>query len=97
MVAEGHLLARADIANADDFAAPGLQGRVPRSQAHLRVLYQEVELLLTIADIILIKAIVEIIACVLGANVEWSIHVALAVLLAGLSGFLLLFLLLCSL
>ena len=54
-------------------------------------------MLLTIADIILIKAIVEIIACVLGANVEWSIHVALAVLLAGLSGFLLLFLLLCSL
>jgi hypothetical protein len=68
-----------------------------RSYTYLRILDQKIKLLLAIADIILIKAIVEIIACILCANIEWSIHISLTILLACLSRFLFLFLLLTSL
>ena len=74
MIAEGHLLARANIANTDDLAAPSLQRRMALSKAPLCILHQKIELFLAIADIILIKAIIEIIACILSTNIERSVN-----------------------
>lgn len=51
----------------------------------MRIFDQEVELLLAVADIILIKAIVEIIACVLCANIERLICIGLGIWLAGIT------------
>lgn len=75
LVTERHLLTGADIADANHLASSGLQVGRSCTYAHLGILNQEIELFLTIADIVLVKTVVEVVACVLCADVERSISI----------------------
>lgn len=69
LVPERHLLARLHVGDAGDLVAARFQGDVVVTEAHLCILDEEVELLLAVADIVLVETVVEVIACVLRANV----------------------------
>lgn len=72
LVPEGHLLARLDVADAWYLVDALLRGSNSLVDTHLRILDEKVELLLTVTDVILIEAIIEVVACILGAKVVWS-------------------------
>lgn len=69
LVPERHLLARLHVGNARNLAVDRFERGCALADAHLRVLDEEVELLLAVTDIILIETVVEVIACILRANV----------------------------
>lgn len=74
LVPERHLLARLHVSDARNLAVDRLERRRALAEAHLRILDEEVELLLAVADIILVETVVEVIACILCANVVWREH-----------------------
>ena len=70
LVPERHLLARLNI-DAGALVITWLR-RPARVDAHLSIFDEKVELLLAVADVVLIEAVVEVVASVLGADVVRS-------------------------
>lgn len=65
-------MARLYVIDAGTFVIVLLERRSGSNDAHLRILDEEVELFLAIAHVILVETIVEVVACVLCADVVGS-------------------------